>query len=280
MTPSRTEVAPAAASPAAVAPAAASPADDRSRDMVNEKTVKPEGVEQNAPPRSLLGQLLHALNQPLTGLQCSMEVALARPRTVEQHVQGLHDGLELTERMRDLVGAIREITEIEEAQSAQLTTGLTTSELQTRKLPASEWGTVELESVLQGAAEELRPVAAGKNVRITLARSTPLPASSLSSLAAPGEQSALGRVIFRLLDATVSLAACGTTLRIETCSKKKKIELQMNWHTEAPASTYSRPELGLMIVQACLQRAGAEWKREETDGVETLTVRLPSGRSA
>ena len=32
--------------------------------------------------RSPLGQLLHALNQPLTGLQCSMEVALAVPRTV------------------------------------------------------------------------------------------------------------------------------------------------------------------------------------------------------
>jgi hypothetical protein len=41
-------------------------------------------------------QLLHGLNQPLTGLQCSMEVALAAPRTVEYYTQRLREGLELT----------------------------------------------------------------------------------------------------------------------------------------------------------------------------------------
>jgi hypothetical protein len=55
--------------------------------------------------------LLHALNQPLTGLQCSMEVALASPRPIEYHVPRLREGLDLTERMRSLVDAIREVAD-------------------------------------------------------------------------------------------------------------------------------------------------------------------------
>jgi signal transduction histidine kinase len=280
MTPTRVEA----------APSAVSPGDDLSEKMDKQKMVEQEMVEQNAPKRSLLAKLLHALNQPLTGLQCSMEVALARPRTLEQYVQGLHDGLELTERMRALVGAIREVAEIEEAQSPQLTT--------------SELTTLELESSLREAADELRPVAEEQNVRITLglpsassslpssssslpssssslpSSSSSLPSSSSSSLAMRGERSELGRVIFRLLDSTLSIAASGTALRIEVSSGKNEVWLRMNWRAEAPAFAYSRPALGLMIVQAWLEKAGAEWRREETDGVETLTVRLPRGRSA
>ena len=266
MTPTRVEA----------APSAVSPGDDLSEKMDKQKMVEQEMVEQNAPKRSLLAKLLHALNQPLTGLQCSMEVALARPRTLEQYVQGLHDGLELTERMRALVGAIRELAEIEEAQSPQLTT--------------SELTTLELESSLREAADELRPVAEEQNVRITLglpsassslpSSSSSLPSSSSSSLAMRGERSELVRVIFRLLDSTLSMAASGTALRIEVSSGKNEVWLRMNWRAEAPAFAYSRPALGLMIVQAWLEKAGAEWRREETDGVETLTVRLPRGRSA
>src|SRR5271155_2287298 len=72
--------------------------------------------------RSPLGQLLHALNQPLTGLQCSMEVALAAPRTPEQYARGLREGLELTERMRTLVEAIWNAAVGEEERSDGLET--------------------------------------------------------------------------------------------------------------------------------------------------------------
>src|ERR1700676_3753274 len=61
--------------------------------------------------RSPLAHLLHALNQPLTGLQCSMELALSGPRRPEECVRTLREGLELTERMRILVEAIRELTD-------------------------------------------------------------------------------------------------------------------------------------------------------------------------
>ena len=60
--------------------------------------------------RSPLAHLLHALNQPLTGLQCSLELALASPRRREEYVRTLREGLQLIERMRILVEGVRELT--------------------------------------------------------------------------------------------------------------------------------------------------------------------------
>jgi len=82
-----------------------------------------EDARRKTANRSPLAQLLHALNQPLTGLQCSMEVALGRPRTNEEYVQGLRQGLELTGRMRALVQAIREVAEVEEAEVEEMEKG-------------------------------------------------------------------------------------------------------------------------------------------------------------
>jgi signal transduction histidine kinase len=200
--------------------------------------------------RSPLAQLLHALNQPLTGLQCSMEVALARPRTIEQYVQGLRQGLELTERMRALVEAIREVAELGEGEEPQTET-------------------TELASLLREAVDDLRPVAEVKKVRIVP------DFASASSLRLTRQKSQLARVIFRLLDSTLSMAAAGTALRIETGSGTSQVWVRIQWQAEAPRSALSRPELGLFMAQAWLERVGGEWEREATDDLETLNVRLP-----
>jgi len=63
--------------------------------------------------------LLHALNQPLTGLQCSLELALVSPRPAEQYVRTLREGLELTGRMRVLVQAVRELADLDQEESEQ-----------------------------------------------------------------------------------------------------------------------------------------------------------------
>ena len=67
------------------------------------------------PGRSPLQHLLHALNQPLTGLHCSLELALAGQRTSEQYVRTLSEGLELAGRMTILVAAIRELVDTEQS---------------------------------------------------------------------------------------------------------------------------------------------------------------------
>src|SRR5579863_8354522 len=69
--------------------------------------------------RSPLQHLLHALNQPLTGLHCSLELALVGQRTPEQYVRALSEGLELAGRMSVLVGAIRELVETEEVREEE-----------------------------------------------------------------------------------------------------------------------------------------------------------------
>src|ERR1041385_8862787 len=66
-----------------------------------------------------LSHLLHALNQPLTGLQCSLELVSARLHAAEEYARTLQDALELTARMRVLVEALREMAESKYSEQAR-----------------------------------------------------------------------------------------------------------------------------------------------------------------
>jgi signal transduction histidine kinase len=200
--------------------------------------------------RGPMAQLLHALNQPLTGLQCSMEVALARPCTPEQYVQGLRQGLELTDRMRALVEAIREVSDVEEEKT-------------------QEPETAELKTVLREILADLAPVAEVQKVHIMLDD------FAASSLAVKAGRRRLATVVFRLLESALSLAAQGSTLRIETGVTSAGGWIRIRWHAGPPTPEFSRPELGLLVAQAGWELAGAEWERQRTENLETVTVRLP-----
>lgn len=225
--------------------------------------------------RTPLAQLLHALNQPLTGLQCSLEVTLASPRTNEQYTKALFDGLALTERMRLLVEAVREVAEILESEQENSRAGARGGD---RTLSAAE-----LRSVLGEAAEELRPVAEVKQVNITFA----IPGTfSAPAYAAETRPSPVAQGIFRLLESVLSLAERGSVVRIEAVTELRTESNERNgggfrigWRvTEAEqTSALSRPELGLLAAQARLEHSGALWARERTAGNEVLTVLLPSG---
>jgi hypothetical protein len=239
--------------------------------------------------RTPLAQLLHALNQPLTGLQCSMEVALASPRTPEQYVHGLREGLELTERMRLLVGAIREVVDVEEESGIDRISRhevnkneVDKNEVDKNEASQSEVNrnevnrngelqTAELQALLREVADDLQPVAEGKGVRIALgpfAGSLP----PRTSLPRTMERRKLDSTIFRMLDSALSLAARGTELQIET----GEFWLRMRWRGSRGVSVFSRPELGLLVAQAGWERSGAVWERERTEEFETVTVRLPN----
>ncbi len=215
--------------------------------------------------RRPLAQLLHALNQPLTGLQCSMEVALASPRTVEQYVQGLREGLELTERMRALVEAIREVADVDaiapiDANSAR----------------DSEAGTTELRTLLEEIAGDLAPVAESKGVHLTF------DGPSAFRLAVKAKRSQLAPLTFRLMESALSLADSGTALRIEIDHGLNQapslVRIRIEWRAKKKISrsAFSRSELGLLVVQAGLERVGAEWSRERAEGLETVTINLAS----
>jgi signal transduction histidine kinase len=201
--------------------------------------------------RSALEQLLHALNQPLTGLQCSMEVALASPRTAEQYASGLREGLKLTGRMRALVEAIREVVDLE-AETSE---------------PAE---TIELKALLQEVVDNLAPVAETNRVRMVFDCSTAV--SKEIRAARP----ALAAAAFRLLESSLSLTTRGSELKIEVCDTPVGARISLQWTAGKPPGVFSPPELGLLIAQSGWERAGAQWERERKETLETVTIRLPA----
>lgn len=200
--------------------------------------------------RSPLAHLLHALNQPLTGLQCSLELAVTGPRRAEEYVRTLREGLDLMERMRILVEALRELADTQPSD--------------VEAVESFEFG-----SLVRETADGLLPVAESNNVHLSFLSKAPLLLRA--------DQRYLSTLTFRLLESALSLTRTGSDLQIVVKREPEKICLVVSWNpARSPEhSPFSRQELGLLIAQAGFEKAGAEWTctREETR--QTCTVRLP-----
>jgi signal transduction histidine kinase len=223
-----------------------------------------------AKARSPLAHLLHALNQPLTGLQCSLELTVAGPQPTNHYVRALRESLELTGRMRILVEAIREVAD---AQSSD----------------AEELEPLPLDQLLLSTAAELLPVAEAKKVRLVFGNH--LPGSLAEENFAPENQAALrvradrrflATLLFRFLESALSLAQEGTDLRIVATAEPAHSSwghatLAVSWTPGPPLehSPFSRPEVGLLVAQAGWERLGAEWIYAQVETTDTCTIRLP-----
>lgn len=212
--------------------------------------------------RSPLAHLIHALNQPLTGLQCSLELAVAGPRPSEQYVRILREGLELTGRMRILVEAIREVADTQPADREEV-------EL------------LRLDELLRSTVSDLLPVAQAKGVRLSLENQSPLPLRA--------DRRSLTPLLFRFLDSVLSLAREGSDLRIVAAPDRDEASVAVSWNPGPPPehSPFSRPEVGLLLARAGWERAGAAWIHTRSGTAvgasegpgekttEACTVRLP-----
>jgi len=218
--------------------------------------------------RSPLAQLLHALNQPLTGLQCSMEVALAGSRTPEQYRQGLRDGLALTERMRTLVEAIREVADSPDTNRLDENGNPNLNE------------TTDFAAILRETVNDLKPVAESKAIRMEMELDC-----SFILVVRAGRQRLCG-IVFRLLDSVLSLAAEGSAVKISTAEVSTVKNdaglaqsgdwLCIRWEAnEEGRQPSSRPELGLLVAQAGFERCGAEWQRVWDSKQDKLSIWLP-----
>lgn len=241
------------------------------------------GVQERQSPgavRSPMEQLLHGLNQPLTGLQCSMEVALAAPRAVEYYAQRMREGLELTRRMRTLVTAICELVEGERE--------IKSNAIENR---------IDLQEILREVMTDLEPVAEGKRVHLMLGGNGGVRAW------VKGGRPKLSALVFRMLESALSEAARGSVLRIEIGegigegvegtneeardkfgAEKRRAAgdawFRMGWESAERWAELSPPEMGLLVAQASWEQVGARWARERTEttetvAMETVTVRLP-----
>jgi signal transduction histidine kinase len=213
--------------------------------------ISTESLGRRTEARSPLAQLLHALNQPLTGLQCSMEVALAIPRTREQYVQGLREGLALTERMRVLVAAIREVADCEERTEPR------------NGEPCS------FDCLLRGALNDFAPVAETKRVRIVQ------DLKSISSVMIGLGRSRMEETLLRLLDWILNEAAPGTSLRVTAEPGETCVALRMCWQPQAKEEEWSGEDVGYLVLQAQVRSAGGEWERERREDAAAITLRLP-----
>ncbi len=200
--------------------------------------------------RSPLARLLHALNQPLTGLQCLLELATAGPRRTEEYIRTLGECLQLTCRMSLLVGALREVVELQQPGSENPEPFL-------------------LDALLREAAGDLLPVAEAKGIHLRF--------ESRGPLLVRANRSQLEAVIFRFLDSALSLTQEGSDFEVVARVEACKACLLVSWKYGAiPGSPpFSREELGLLIAQAGWEVAGAEWTQTRMEGVQTCLVRLP-----
>jgi signal transduction histidine kinase len=212
-------------------------------------------TEKRARQRSTLARLLHALNQPLTGLQCSMELALALPRRPEQYVRTLREGIELTNRMRMLADAMRELIEMQESG-----------------IPSNQ--ALRLQEVLVEVIDELRPVAETRRVRIGM--------DCDSAIAVAAERRFFVGLIFRLIDSLLSLAAPGSEIGITGRKVEEEIQLRFEWGEPESEQTveFCPAELGLVLAATGCERIGGRWERSSGDR-NTCTMWLPrfSGES-
>lgn len=186
--------------------------------------------------RSPLAFLLHALNQPLTGLQCSLEVAVAQARAPEEYLRTIGEGIELTNRMRALVDAMREVLEMR---------GSTT--------PCSR--PFALRSVLVELVDELSPVAESRSLQLTI--------ECESGLSVVYDEQFFRGLIFRLIDTLLVRARANSEIDIKVRQFEGKIQLEIHWDEESPEadSTLSRAELDFLLVEAGCERLGGRWER-------------------
>ena len=201
------------------------------------------------PGGRLVADLLHALNQPVTGLQCSLELAAVATRPPAEYARTIHDALQLTARIRVLVEALREIA------------GSACQEAE----PARE---CILDEMLFEAVDQLRPVGDAKGIHLLYTGAGPLAAH------APVRR--IERVLFRLLESGITLAREKSDVQVSAEAESGSALLALSWMPGvAPEfSPWSSPELGLLIAQAEWEHSGGQWTWEFANQRETCRLRI------
>ena len=210
----------------------------------------PTSPENAASARCLLADLLHALNQPLTGLQCSMELAVAGRQPADHYIRTLNEGLELVSRMRLLVETLRELADLQE-------------------MPPTEPAIVLLDGLLRDAAHELRPIAESMCVRLVVSQTEPLPIRA--------QVGSLTSLVFRTIESALALCRNGSEVFINATAIHSTACVNFLWKT-GPAPQYSphsRAELGLLLARAGWEHLGGKWIQNKKDETEEWTIRVP-----
>jgi hypothetical protein len=206
----------------------------------------------NPRPRgtSVLARLLHALNQPVTGLQCSLELMMAAPRRPDEYAEVLAEGIQLTNRVRELVGAMREVIEIQE------------STVSCRE-------SFRLRDLLAETVEDLRPVAQSRGLRIEF--------DCAPAISAGCERRFFAGLIFRILDSLLNLGREQSTIGIRCTEGEEEIQLIFRWDEmlHHRGFEFSRAELGLLLAESACEQIGGRSKWKGSGEQKSYSISFP-----
>ena len=109
----------------------------------------PASTAETAPRRDFASNMFHDLSQPLTALQCSLELALVRDQTIEDFRASVEAALHDAERLRQRLLLLRELSDAED--------------------PGDTSTPVALDQLLQQLREEMLPLfeSAGRSFELT-----------------------------------------------------------------------------------------------------------------
>ena len=143
-----------------------------------------------APNQSaLIGDLFHALSQPLTSLRCVIEVALLEVRDPEEYRETLQQCLALAEQISVLAAGLRELQDTPKSEDAG--------------------PKLALQICLREMAEEFSPLAAAEGKKLLL---TTLPESC------DVQEAAARRALFLLLQNALELSAADGVITLKQVS--------------------------------------------------------------
>lgn len=215
--------------------------------------VRPAGhdpKQELATTRSPIAHLLHALNQPLTGLQCSLELASVGVRPQAEYAQTLRESLQLVSRMRVLVEALRELVDSSEPALRNV-------------------GTFQLDDLVREITDDLLPVAESQGSKICVQIGAPIPVRA--------DRRRLAAHMFRFVESALSMTRVGASLEIEGRALGNQACVSVSWQKgdDLSLSPFSHPELGLQVARAGWEREGATWTECCQENTQTCTVHLP-----
>ena len=212
--------------------------------------------------KPLVAELFHTLNQPLTTLRCSLELALVQPRTAEQTNQSLRHALEHAERIAWLVSGLQELMASDD--------------------PGDNREVLELEVYVQQVVIDLLPVAEAAGVQLSLHRS--------SASCVLFEPRRLRQALFHLVEYALSAVSRGTAVKIEIREQGDEAELTLESSPaqsfpestifdagtagETPNEPLLSRRLQLAIVRGIIEAAGGKFHMASCGDALEVTIRL------
>lgn len=224
-------------------------------------STSPHSVPHVPPSPNVLGELLHSLSQPLTGLRCSLELSLDLPlelspeEVAAQQQNSVAAALQQTEKVIGMIQLMREYLDAEQ--------------------PGPEACSVALAPVLRSVLEELSSIAAVRGIQLRLV------ATCMATLAVPEPRLrlALQYLIATMMEAQPWGAKVTLLLGEGPAGAVLRVEGERRFHdpvraTSASAATLRRVKLA--IAMRVLETAGASLEFGEGNaGPAGFVLRIP-----